>query len=296
MRQRSNEDLQNNPRVRMFAEDVSLGIMPIRGQSDLVPDFTVELRGSSEYESRANAILKSLVMHKGYSLEELLSGAVDMIAHGLVWNGLVVYRITTDKNYRGVGLSPGLAPRHSFRVFGRSIQITPKAERDPQQKLFAIIPKKDIWEIAMPKTLGGRRGHRAMLKCLEQSQAPVPLFVTSELSEQELPAYFSSQHYAKEREFCETKITARWGWDRQDLSLRNWTEFYAMYRHLTLKWAQACLREHIVKELNQLLQRLHINAEIVVKGLPTQREILVVRQQMCEGKVSLAEAFDACSV
>ena len=69
-----------------------------------------------------------------------------------------------------------------------------------------------------------------------------------------------------------------------------------MYRSVTLKWAQACMREHIIKELNQLFLRLQIDAEIVVKGLPTAWEILRIRKQMCEGKISFIKAFEKCLV
>ena len=69
-----------------------------------------------------------------------------------------------------------------------------------------------------------------------------------------------------------------------------------MYRFITFDWAKANLREHIIKELNQLFRQLQIDAEIVVKGLPTAREILKTRQQMCEGKITFGEATKKSSM
>ena len=98
----------------------------------------------------------------------------------------------------------------------------------------------------------------------------------------------------REVQLFTTKATAQWGWDQRDYKLQHWTEFYAVYRHIKLKWAQACIREHIVAELNQLFRRLHIEAEIVVTGLPIAQTILEVQQRMCEGDVSLTDALNAC--
>ena len=148
----------------------------------------------------------------------------------------------------------------------------------------------------MPIVLGGCRGYRAMLKNLARFLHLHPSFLTDESGEQEWPAYLDLQRYVREAKLFESKVTARWGWGRRDATDRNWTEFYAIYRNVTFKWAQACIREHIVKELNQLFQRLNIEAKIVMEGLPTARKILEIRKQMCEGKISLSDAFDACSV
>ena len=52
------KDFGKYPNVHIFIQDVPLGIMPIGGESDRVPDFAVEIQGSSEHQSRAVDILK----------------------------------------------------------------------------------------------------------------------------------------------------------------------------------------------------------------------------------------------
>ena len=118
----------------------------------------------------------------------------------------------------------------------------------------------------------------------------------AEMDNQEWTTYFSNELYRREMELFVAKATARLGWHMRNSGLKIWTEFYAMYRFVTLDWAKACMREHITDELNQLFRRLHIEAEIVVEGLPTAQEILKIRQQMCEGKISLRDASNASSV
>ena len=148
----------------------------------------------------------------------------------------------------------------------------------------------------MPKALGGYREYCRMLRNLARFPDVAPSFFMDQLSRQEWPANFDPQLHEREKAFFVAKATTRWGWNQRDSNLENWNEFYDSYRTLTLKWAQACLREHIIKELNQLFLRLQIDAEIVVKGLPTAWEILRIRQQMCEGKISFIKAFEKCLV
>ena len=253
------KDLPNNHNTHTFIHEVSLGIMPIGGKSDRVPDLAVEIQGSSESQTRAVTILKSLIVNAGhisYSPAELLSEIVPMIARGLLANGCVVCKINKDKENRAVGLFGGLEARWLFYAFGKC----------------KIIGEKDTWIITIPKVLGGYRGHRAILKKLAQ---------------------FPS---LEDTDFSVARITKQWGWNRRHDSRENCTEFYDAYRILTLKLAQAHLRTHTFIELNQLFQRLQIEAEIVVRGLPTTWEILKIRQQMCDGKISFANALHACYV
>ena len=293
------EEANPNTNVYMLVEDVQLAVMPIGGESRRSPNFSVEIQSSSEHKTRAIAILKSLISRNGYSrhsLEELLSASVAELARKLAWHGRAIHEIIRDVENGEACLLHGFTPRRLFRAFGRYIQIIPKDDRRLWNKAYVIIPKKDIWDIAMPKVLGGCRSYCAMLRKLARFSPLGPSFLTDESSEQEWPAHYAPQRYVQETKFFEAKITARWGWNRWDSTLQNSTEFYWVYRSLTLKWAQACMREHIVKELNRLFQRLSIEAEIVMKGLPTAREILEVQQRMCEGNVSFTDASNECSV
>ena len=286
-----------NLNVYMFTEDVRLAVMPIRGGGPRsTPDFSVEIQGGPEHETRASEILKSLSEHNQPSLAELLSAAVETIAIQLARNGRAVYEIVQDERGDACQLH-GFTSQRLFRFFGRYIQIIPKADRVPRGKIYVIIPERDVWGIAMPQVLGGCRGYRAMLRRLAGFQHLTPSFLTNELSRQQgWPPYYDYQRYVRESELFVAKLTARWGWNQRDSGQRSRTEFYWFYRTLQFNWAQACLREHIVKELNRLFRRLGIEAEIVVKGLPTASEILAIRQRMCEGHISFSDAYDACSV
>ena len=293
------EEADRNTNVYMFVQDAPLAVMPIGGESLQSPNFSVTIQDGTEHKTRVTTMLKSLTStdwDDWRSLEELLSDSVEQLARNLAWHGRAIHEIIRDEANDEARLLYGFTPRRLFRIFGWYIQIVPKADRGVWEKYCIIIPEKDIWDITMPQVLGGYRGYRAILRKLARFPDPGPLLLPEELGKQGWATHYDFQHHVRETELFEAKVTARWGWDRRDYTDQNWTEFYGIYRNVTFKWAQACMREHIVKELNQLFQRLNIKAKIVMEGLPTARKILKIRKQMCEGKISLSDAFDACSI
>lgn len=290
------ENIDLNMTIRMFVEDIELGVMPIGGVSNTAPKFAVDIQGSSRSVEHATGILESLAEHQRYSVKELLSDVVRGIARNLAWNSRAVYEIIPMEEKCGAYHLYGFTPRRLFHAFGWYIQVVPKADRGLLKKAYVPLPEKDIWDITMPRVLGGYKGYHATLRELARFQRLGPSFLLQDLSGQGWPAHYDFQRYIREEEFFETKITSLWGWNRRDSSERNWTEFYWSYRTLRFRLAQAYLREHIVDELNRLFRRLGIQAEIVVKGLPTPSEISAIQQRMLEGDISFKEAFDNCSV
>ena len=292
-----NEETTINPNVHAFVEDVHVAVMPIGGRFRQTTDFSVEIQGNLDDKPQVIAMLQSLTQYDRRSdLRDLLSDSVNEVAHYLAGSGRSVYEIIRGEESDQAWQLYSFTEKRLFRVFGNYIQLIPRADRKLWGKSRFNIPAEDIWHIAMPKTLGGSRGYRKILKKLKKFPRLVPSFLTNETDNTEWATYFSTELYRREVEVFVAKATARLGWHMRNSGLRIWTEFYAMYRIVTLKWTQACIREHIINELNQLFQRLHIDGEIVVRGLPTAQEILKTRQQMCEGKISMGDASDACSV
>ena len=271
-----------DPTTSMFIEDVHLPVMPISGRFRQTNDYSVKIVGNSEHEPRAIAILQSLTrgdVHSRPDLMDLLSDSVNEIARYLAWSGRAVYEIIRGEESNQAWRLYSFTDKRLFRTFRNYIQIIPKADQRLWGKTHVIIPEKDIWNIEIPKVLGGYRGYRKILKKLRKFPRLGPSFFTDEMDKEEWTTYFSNELYRREMELFVAKTTARLGWHMRNSGLRIWTEFYAMYRFVTLDWAKACMREHIINELNQLFCRLHIEAETVVEGLPTAQEILKIRQQ-----------------
>lgn len=296
------ENANPNPKLYMFIEDLRVGIMPISGGLRRAPGLSVALRGSSEHKTRATRMLESLAStyaESRNSTEELLSDSLADLAYKLAGGGRTVHEIIRDKTTGTACQLYNFTCQRLYRMRGKYIQLIPKADRrvwNRTNKAYVIVPSEDIWDLSMPQELGGIRGYRKILKKLDRFPYPAPSFLADEVSEQQSNVYYDLESYVREVQLFTTKATAQWGWDQRDYKLQHWTEFYAVYRHIKLNWAQACIREHIVNEFNQLFRQLHIEAEIVVAGLPTAQEILEVQQRMCEGDVSLTDACDACGV
>lgn len=64
------------------------------------------------------------------------------------------------------------------------------------------------------------------------------------------------------------------------------------YRFVTFRRSQAILREHIVAELNALLRRLSIKAEIELNGLPSPDQLASLRNEMLKGRASFKDVMD----
>ena len=131
---------------------------------------------------------------------------------------------------------------------------------------------------------------------LRYSERMGPPFWRRDLEAGTITSAFDFSEYRRETDLCEAASTKRWGWARRDFSGQNWTEFALFYRLMTFRWAQAILREHVVSEVNGLFPRLSITSKLEVSGLPSSSEIVRLRNEMAEGRISYAKASDACSI
>jgi hypothetical protein len=117
-----------------------------------------------------------------------------------------------------------------------------------------------------------------------------------DLSAKRTTPHFKLSDYIRYKETQEARLTASWGWNRRDSLLDYETEFFYYYRTITFHWAQAVLRNHIINELNLLLNRLQLKSQIVLQGLSTPDTILEIRGKMDEGEINFAEAYKKTSV
>lgn len=288
-----------NSTVNMFTEDIYKNIMPIGRRSRNNPDFDALLEGESQSIERASRILQSLAIQHTRSPETLSPGllgdAVRSVAERLAKGGRAVYQLIRDERGRlAYQLHPiPLAGLH--RVFRSYVQIIPKTDREFHDRSYYFAPVRDIWRISIPEVLGGYRGHRKIVTQLSKVPQPDTRFLLGELAIPESPSVYEFQRHADETAFREAQVTLSYGWDRRDYSDSRWTEFYLFHRITKFNWAQACIREHIIDEINSLFQRLSLQARLVVTGLPTASEILALRQRMRDGRISFAEAHNDCT-
>ena len=282
-----------NASVLMFVEDVQLGIMPMDGPAC---GFRIELEGKPDQVRGAVTLLESLspIGHAEGDLAKLVSAVVVEVGRRLAWRGRAMYAIERGGSQSG-GILQRFTCRRLLRVFGQYLQFLPRVDRRFWKRAFFRIPARDVWDVGMPRELGGTSGYSRMVKRIGQFEHLIPSFLLGELKEGNWPTHYDSQRYVREVEFFVALTTVRWGWNQRDYSERNCTEFYLVDRSLRFRWARAVLREHIVGEINGLFERLEVDAKIRVRGLPAASEVLRVREQLHAGRIGLGDAVRACA-
>jgi hypothetical protein len=307
--QERRDPLISSPLVSMFTQDVPLAVMPYRSSGK--DGYDSKIVGAESEVRRALELLNSVERYNSHNAKEAVANAIREIAQALAWYGLAPYEIWTaiegeeegveededdideDESKSSIGLS-WFTPKRLFRFSYFCIQLVPRADQEKWGRSLVILPKRILWLISMPNELGGYRGYRRILSRLARFNWTAPPFRQEELGRGlGFPkTNFNFSEYRREIDVYQGRVTRKWGWTGRDTSSEKRTEFALFYRIVTFRWAQALLREHILKELNVLLRRLNIEAEIQVVGLPSASEILQVRSAMIEGNVSYTKAYE----
>lgn len=264
-----------NPTVHMFIEDVHIAVMPIGGRTEKRTDFSATFSGEPSECEKAKDLCLSLSQYGGYEDKRLVCDVVDQIALHLAWHGRAVCEIIRDRDEPGKKHLVHFTPERLFRIPGHYVQWVPSGDYNLWKKRFIVIPSKDVWEISIPLILGGASSYGKILSGLRRFEHLGPRFWREDLEKQKLTKHYDFMEYVRNSEIYYASITQNWGWNRRDWTQERGTEFFNFYRTVTFRWAQAVLREHIIKEINNLLVRLNIGSMIGVTGLPTPDEILV---------------------
>ncbi|WP_420554512.1 hypothetical protein [Neptuniibacter marinus] len=273
----------------MFTEDIHLAIMPIGGRTDKQKEFFVEFQGDAPDYERAKEIVGELGEFDRYDTAGMVCDAIDSIARHLAWEGQALFEIIYDEEQIYLN---GLTTKNIFRVFNWYLQLIPPSDWELWKRKMSLVTKKKIWKVQMPHELGGVWGYKKVLRKLRKYNHLGPGFYRRDLERGTTVNGFDFLRYVRDSEIYFNSVTKAWGWNRRDWSQDKCTEFYTFHRMLSFKHAQALLREHIIREINRLLQKLEIKCKLVVAGLPTSNDILKIKTEMQRGELSFAEVTD----
>ncbi|WP_456679307.1 MULTISPECIES: hypothetical protein [unclassified Bradyrhizobium] len=279
----------------MFIQDIPLSIMPINSREGT---YDAKITGDPRDVAQAVDLLQMFVRYDRTNVKQLIADAVTEIARSLAWYGRAPYEISKFEGDESPGVElTSFTPRRLLVTPWFCVQVVPRVERDRLKKAFVAIPRRDVWIVDMPRSLGGYWEYRKILRRLARFHTAAPAFWMKDLEASGRGAsYFDFSVYRRETEVLQCRITRRWGWNHRDLTSNNWTEFALFYRMMTFRASQALLREHILLELNSLLKRLAIKAEIEISGLATSENIFGLRSEMALGNISYAKAYEVTSV
>jgi hypothetical protein len=279
----------------LLARDIPLGILPIRGARDH-PKFSVELRPpDSEREARLCRFLH-IGRYEHRTLDEAIVEFVDTAANYIGYFGEVYFEIIFDAEGEPLRLEP-LPPGRVVRVPGHYVQVIGKRDREQLGvSRFVRIPAKHIWRLGLPRSLGGARRHRRLLRRLERLSNPTPEFAlrSTDLG-RSVGFEFAVMRDASDR--LQERATRRWGTVPSiQRPVGSSTEYFFIARRLAFLQAQANLREHTIDRLNELLTRLQIPHSIAISGIPSAADIAATLGRLHRGEISFAEALDATRI
>lgn len=275
--------------VHMFTEDIHLAIMPIGGRTDKQKNFAVELQGDEPDCIKAKEIIGELGQFDKYDIPAMVCDAIDNIAKYLAWEGQAVFEIIKEEEHIYIN---GFTSKNLFKLFNWYLQIIPPGDWDLWKRKYTFVSKKKIWKVKIPRELGGVWGYKKVLRKLRKYNHLGPNFYRQDLERGITAKDFDFSKYVRKSEVYFNRVTRTWGWNRRDWSQDKCTEFYSFYKMLSFRHAQAILREHIIDEVNRLLNRLSINCKLIVTGLPTANEILQIRNDMQKGELSFTAVSD----
>ena len=229
-----------------------------------------------------------------HDLNRVVCDAIQNIVRHLSHEGCSVHEIIFDNN--NIAHLYRFTSRRLLRLPGYFLQLIPKRDRDLWKKNFVMVPSKRIWYFEMPSVLGGRKGYKAIIKNLGQFESLRPNFWRKNIERGMQDSNFEFQEYVRMTDIYCRQVTKTWGWNRRDLSEKRSTEFFIFYRLITFHWAKAVVRDHVVNEINSLFERLNISCKLKIDGLLSPSDILNIRREMQDGRITFTEAFDQVSM
>ncbi|MNZ35090.1 hypothetical protein D3C78_524800 [compost metagenome] len=289
----SNNYREQNIYSHMFREDICLAITPIGARSRKHPNFSTALEGADR--EAAIAILESLSENYRENLNVTVCDAIDDIAKQLSWRGYATFEII--KTNTGEISLEAITGQKTYTIPFVTLQFVPRQEWTQWKKKITVCPNKKIWQITMPRLLGGKHGYKKIISSLNKfSAGGAPKFYMENLEKNINQSYFNPSEYTKNKNITIGRSTKSWGWNRRDWSTEHSTEYYTFYRTINFRKAQAALREHIIKEINKLFSRLNISCTLSVTGIPSYLDIIETGKLLKSGEIDFSEASKRISL
>jgi hypothetical protein len=283
----------------VFTRDAPLGLVPIGGRSTDRPHFAVVVDGDAAAEQ---AIVDFLGRDRMRGrVAEAVCDFVEEVAKVLAEYGEAQYELVAtadgppaegNTESRRAPRRLELVPPRSLRTVGPFVvQVVPRDNAKTPQ--FIRVPRKKIFTIRLPRSLGTPWSHRRMLRRLDNVERSSRRFVT--MTE---PTAFPKgyDHDASQRatESAVVRLTRRWG-VLPFLEPKNMTGYFVIAGAVCHRRAQAILRDHIVQTLNALL-RIEGLAEIRLEGLPSVTDIEHTLKELAAGGIDLKQASESTRI
>lgn len=286
-------DLSSEFYASIFIRDVHTGIMPYKHQRN--SNVVIELcKTNKKLADKLKDFLYVGHYSSGWHLSETVTDSIEAIAHYLVALGEEYFEIVDTSDEHKDGLADKKLERLPYgkvvKLFNNYIQLVPLSDWKRNEKKFYVIPASRIWHIKLPRKLGTPRSHRRLLKRMAKLSVPMPEFTHKDGDLGQSAKYEFVLHHDK-KELAVEQLTANWGSIPSLRQLKHTTEYYYIVHNLQFLRSQAMLREHILSEMNNLIQRLGIDNKIMMSGVGISSDIEEAIKKLDRGEIGFSEAL-----
>lgn len=299
-----------NPVLHMFVQDVHATVVPYGPRRN--GPIVGRMEGSEAGLSIAAPTLRSLAehSHRWDGPDQTIPDVIRTVVQHLLWRGYSAFLIEepTQEEARGAGsanagevtfqpLRP-LPYGWMLRTPLGMVEFLGRAGRWGEKRRFVrFYPRRRVWIVDVPRSLGGRWGFWWMLKRLQLFSRVFPRWSTKIVAEEQNYLMFDVTEYSRLKAAYQAVSAARWGWSGRDYSTTYQTEFFSVYRTVTFHHALAVLREHVLARLNSLLQeRLALDVRAELSGVRPSSAIMDVRDRMVRGDLALLSALQEADI
>jgi hypothetical protein len=290
------KDIEDQGQAFLFIRDLKLGILPL-SSSLRADEFSVAVEPqSTENQDWVRGLLGERRSRRP-GLEEIYVDFVEGVVHDLASRGEARYEIVQAEAAQGSSRARAtllrVPPGRLFRLPGGYVQMLPKSVTTETGRRWAHIPTSCLWRFTLPTRFGSPRSHRRRIRRLAALKHSVPPFILETGFEALATPGYDFSRYRRAFDRRTEALLRDWGTVMSMPQLKDTSEYYYIRRRIQWHHSQALVREHILRQLNQLLdRRLRSGIRIVISGLPSATEIAEAGARLDRGEIGFAASMD----
>jgi len=278
--------------THMLIEDVALKIMPIRAKLR-----TVFIEPS---DSRAETLIAQALCRQDYKEDlsdivgEFFQNCAQITMAFTESSYEIVYLSDTKtKNLLGFELVP-IQPHTLIRQSGKLMQrIPPDLVKTEKLPTHLQLDEDNVITFKVPPYIHSELSN-AVESLARLSAEVAPSFALPKFnSDSSKVVPFDFAHFRRSRELAIAYATRKLGWCRA--VQEDMLDYYRVHRELQFERFIVDLRQGFLSTLNEALDRvgpkLRFSAHLIIRGLPTNQDVLEAQDRLARGQTSFEEVM-----
>lgn len=274
--------------MRMLIEDINMMVLPTLHNKK----YEIYLQNGSKIDE--DTISQGLSDTEYYrdmqdSIEDFFKTVIPtMLNYGKAYYEITYFKEKENEKWNKFKLSyiPPFTIKKEQNRYTQTIY-------ENNKKKYINVDGEDILECSFPQNF--YKDYMQIVNSLSNLKSVPPSFALpfhnrTEKIPFDVNMHFDSQHLVL------ANATRKIGWDARNLFEKNITEYYFMYRFLNFQKFLAILRNHVLKELNLLIQRVNkkieIKGQIAFRNFPDIDNVNLFLEDIQNGKRNFKDIID----